>query len=644
MRKSLALFLPLFVIATAFLSIPNSAAGQDDPPGRVARVNFVQGSVSFQPSGTQDWVDANPNRPLTTGDSLWSDTDSRGEVHVGSLAIRLASETGISFLNLDDRTAQIQLAQGTIEVHLRRYEPGNAVEIDTPNLAFTLVASGEYRIATDPGGNSTTIIVREGAGQVTGGGESYDLGAGQQFTFTGTDELGYDAQPAPGYDEFESWCEQRDQRENRARSAQYVSRDIDGYYDLDDYGEWQPNPEYGQIWIPRGVVAGWAPYHDGHWVWIAPWGWTWVDAQPWGFAPFHYGRWALVGGYWGWVPGPVVVRPVYAPALVGFVGGGGFGVAVGFGGGVSGVGWFPLGPRDVWVPSYRASPRYVQNLNVTNTRIVTVTQVTNVYNNYTVNRTVNANEYTYSRNVNAVTVVDRETFVNARPVAKATIRVTPEQFQNARVVENTPLAPTRNSYVAATAKPAPASRRPATSFYDRKVVAKLPPPIPAAGGHEPRVVSAEKPERAAEQNGRPQQNGTESNPNTHTNNKAEARPAVTAPPPTRTEAAPPPARTNAEPPPAKAEPTQPRSRTEEAPAQHTNANPPSEKPQPEYQQHPAVKYAPPTKAKDDMYDVHPPLNNKASEKPKAEEQQKEKPQKQESKSSKDDRKDPKSPK
>src|SRR5580704_13128690 len=406
MRKALSLFLMFLFVAGAFLTAPKKTAAQDDPPSRVARLNFMQGSVSFEASGTQEWVDANPSRPLTTGDNLWVDKDSRGEVHVGSLAIRMASET-------------------------------------------------------DANGDSTLIIVREGGGQVTGGGESYDLGPGQQYTFGGTDELSYDAQPAPGFDDFESWCQQRDQRENRSVSAQYVSRDIDGYYDLDDYGDWQVVPEYGRVWVPRGVAAGWAPYHFGHWVWIAPWGWTWIGDEPWGFAPFHYGRWAFVGGYWGWVPGPLVVRPVYAPALVGFVGGSGFGVTVGFGGGVTGVGWFPLGPRDVWIPSYRCSPRYVQNVNVTNTRIVTVTQVTNVYNNYTVNRTVNVNEYAYSRNVNAVTVVDRETFVNARPVAKASIRVTPEQFQNARFVENTPLAPTRNSYVAATAKPVPAARRPA---------------------------------------------------------------------------------------------------------------------------------------------------------------------------------------
>jgi hypothetical protein len=585
------------LLAGAFLALPKQSAAQDDPPSRVARLNFMEGSVSFEASGTQEWVDANLSRPLTTGDNLWADKDSRGEVHIGSLAIRLASETGISFLNLDDRTVQIQLAQGTIEVHLRRFEPGNAVEIDTPNLAFTLTTAGEYRIETEPNGDSTLIIVREGAGQVTGGGESYDLGPGQQYTFGGTDQLSDDAQPASGFDDFESWCQQRAQRENRSASAHYVSRDIDGYYDLDDYGDWQVVPEYGRAWIPRGVEAGWAPYHFGHWVWIAPWGWTWIGDEPWGFAPFHYGRWAFVGGYWGWVPGPLVVRPVYAPALVAFVGGSGFGVTVGFGGGLTGVAWFPLGPRDVWVPGYRCSPRYVQNVNVTNTRVVTVTQVTNVYNNYTVNRTVNVNEYTYARNVSAVTVVDRETFVNARPVSKATIRVTPEQFERARVVENAPLAPTRNSYVASTAKPVPASKRPATSFNDRKVVAKLPPPIPASGGHEPRIVDSAKPERSAEPSSRNQQNSAELNPNARENtNRGEMRTNNTAQPPPR-----------------------------------ANTNTQGEQNQRQYEQHPAVKFAPPARASDDKYDVHPPLNNRESEPSKKEESRKEQPAKKDEK-------------
>ena len=443
----------------------------------MARLNYIQGSVSYQVSGDQDWVQADPNRPLTTGDNLWADKDSRGEVHIGSTAIRLSSETGISFLTLDDRTVQLQLAQGTIEVHLRNQSPDDAFEIDTPNLAFTITQSGEYRIQTDPNGSSTIIVVREGMGQVTGGGgDSWDLRPGQQYVFNGTDQISYDAVAAPPFDDFEDWCQSRDQRENAAVSARYVSRDVDGYYDLDEYGSWQADSDYGEVWTPRDVPAGWAPYQEGHWVYVEPWGWTWVDDEPWGFAPFHYGRWALVGGGWAWVPGPIVVRPVYAPALVAFVGGGGASLTVAFGGGFSGVAWFPLGPRDVYVPGYRASARYVENINITNTRVVNVTQVTRVYNTvYVQHDTRIVNNYTYAHNNVAVTAVSRDTFVNARPVSRASVRVTQDQIQRARVVESTPVAPVRTSYVSSTAKISTA--RPATSFAQRPVVARMTPAV-----------------------------------------------------------------------------------------------------------------------------------------------------------------------
>jgi hypothetical protein len=143
MKKSVSLLLSLLFLACFTLATSNPAAAQDDPPGRVARLSFRQGSVSFQPSGTQDWIEANPNRPMTTGDNLWADKDSRAEVHIGSVSIRMAGETGISFLNLDDRTIQVQLAQGTIAVHLRHYDPGNGYEIDAPNLAFQISSAGE---------------------------------------------------------------------------------------------------------------------------------------------------------------------------------------------------------------------------------------------------------------------------------------------------------------------------------------------------------------------------------------------------------------------------------------------------------------------------------------------------------------------
>ncbi len=593
MRKIGSFLIPLLMIAGLFATLPPPVAAQDqdqgaDPPGRVARLSYTQGSVSFQVSGDNDWVQADPNRPLTTGDNLWADRDSRGELHIGSTAIRLSSETGISLLNLDDRTAQIQLAQGTIEVHLRQLVPGDAWEIDTPNLSFTLAHAGEYRITTDPNSNTTTIVVREGEGSVSGGGDSWDLRPGQQYVFTGTEELRYDAQQEPGFDDFEDWCQSRDQLENSSPSAKYVSRDVDGYYDLDKNGTWSEVPDYGPVWIPEDVPVDWAPYHVGHWVWIAPWGWTWVDAEPWGWAPFHYGRWALVGVHWGWVPGPVVVRPYYAPALVGFVGGG-FGFSVGFGGGFAGVGWFPLGPRDVWVPAYHCSPHYFQTINVTNTRVVRVTEVTNVYNTVVVNnynRTtmVNNLHYTYATNEHAVTAVSRETFVNARPVNTESVRLNAEQINTARVVENGPLTPTRASYVSATARVSTA--RPAVPITQRPVVAKLPPPAN-------RNVRTPVYTNDSREFNQPQ------NQNQTTPNNGGFRPFTPPQHPTNT--------------------VQPNERVNTNQNQNQNLNRNEEVRGDQSinrgNNQSAVRFTPPVKAKDENYDVHPPLNQKVQSQP-----------------------------
>lgn len=458
------------------------AQNQADPPGRVARLNYIQGSVSFQPAGTQQWVDASPNRPLTAGDNLWADQNSRGEVHVGSTAIRLSAQTGLSILNLNDQALQIEVPQGSLEIHVRDIADQEAYEVDTPNLAMTILRPGDYRIDVDPDGTSSMITVRSGNAEITAAGTAYAANPGQQYVFTGSDQLTYDARPAPPQDEFDSWAVSRDQLEDRSVSARYVSRDVTGYEDLDRYGIWRQDPEYGPVWVPSGVPIGWAPYHYGHWVYVAPWGWTWVEDEPWGFAPFHYGRWALVAGDWAWVPGPVVavgvrVRPVYAPALVGFVGGGGLGVSFALGGGVAGVAWFPLGPRDVWVPAYRCSPRYVENINITNTRVVNVVQVRNVY----VNHTTVVNNYTYAHNTVAVTAVSRETFVNGAPVARSTVRVNEEVISHPQVIHEARLDPTSRSAFGPAAR---AHAVPPPVLANRPVVTRMAPaPHAVALGH-----------------------------------------------------------------------------------------------------------------------------------------------------------------
>ncbi len=349
---------------------------QDDPPSRVARLGYMEGSVSFQPAGEQDWVGAVNNRPMTTGDKIWADRDSRAELQLGSAMIRLSANTGISFLNLDDRTAQVQLSSGSINVRVRRLDRDESFEIDTPNLAFSLYQPGSYRIEASEDGSYTVVTVREGDGEATGNGQTYKVHNGQRATFNGSDSLNADVEQIGEPDQFDNWAYNRDNRYEHSRSARYVSHDVVGYDDLDDNGDWREEGDYGHVWFPH-VEAGWAPYREGHWAWIDPWGYTWVDDSSWGYAPFHYGRWVSVSGRWGWIAGPVEVHAVYAPALVVFVGGGG-----GFGGN---IGWFPLGPREVYVPSYQVSREYVNRVNISNTTVNTTT-VTNVYNTTVINK------------------------------------------------------------------------------------------------------------------------------------------------------------------------------------------------------------------------------------------------------------------
>ena len=272
------------------------------------------------------------------------------------------------------------------------------------------------------------INVPDGEGEVTGGGSAYTVHPGDQGIFTGTDTLNPDIEPLAPDDDFDGWCNERDLREEHSAARRYVSDDVIGYQDLDDYGGWRPVPEYGTVWFPHVSVVGWAPYRYGHWVWISPWGWTWVDDAPWGFAPFHYGRWVNYGGAWGWVPCPprvvavAYVRPVYAPALVAWVGGPHFAAGIGFGGGVGvgvNVGWFPLGPREVFVPSYHVSRAYINNVNVSNTT-VNQTVINNYYNNTVVNKNVSVNNVTYmNQNVHgAVTATTAQNFTSAQPVGR----------------------------------------------------------------------------------------------------------------------------------------------------------------------------------------------------------------------------------
>lgn len=469
------------VISLLFGMVICAVAGlaSADPPARVGRLSYISGAVSFSPAGEQDWVEAAINRPLIAGDRLWVDAGARAELQVGSSVVRMGANTSVTLVNLDDRVLQLQLSQGTVAVRVRRLGPRDLVEVDTPNLAYSVKRPGRYRLEVDTKSPDTTVLVREGQGEVYGDGASYIVKAGQNYRFFGTDLGDYDSIPAPRRDALDTWSDERDRRGDKSVAARYVSRDVVGYEDLDEYGSWRTAEGYGNVWVPNRVASDWTPYQNGHWSWVEPWGWTWIDDAPWGFAVSHYGRWANMRGTWGWVPGPVRAQPVYAPALVAFIGGDNFRLSTSSGSGGA-VGWFPLAPREVYRPSYAVSRGYINNINTSNTTVNTTT-ITNVYNN------TNVRNITYvNRQVaGAVTAVPHSAFVQSEPVAKHSTRISRDEAARAPVTPVAAVTPVETSVHGGGAR---SGRRPPPEDRARPIVSKAPPPPPpvpfAAKQHE----------------------------------------------------------------------------------------------------------------------------------------------------------------
>lgn len=434
--------------------------GGQDPPSRVARMSYLDGSVSLQPGGQGDWGAAARNRPITVGDKLWIDKDSRAELQAGEASLHVGAMTAISFLNLDQNITQVRLAEGSLNLRVRELREGDQYEVDTPNAAFTVTQAGAFRIDVNENGDGTHITVLRGDGEVTAAGATYGVRQGETAEFNGTDgNVDYRTERAQREDELDRWASDRDLREEHSVSSRYVSRDMVGYSDLDDYGDWDDVPEYGHVWYPRTVDVGWAPYSYGSWNYVGPWGWTWVDYSPWGFAPFHYGRWNYFGNRWGWCPGPVIGYPVYGPAFVGFLGGG-FGGGFGFG-----VGWFPLGYGEVYHPWYRAGGGYIRNINIHNTYINNV----NIINNG-----VNSHNYVYAHNPAAVTATSHNNFVNGQLVNRGSVHLTAANLQGVKVTNNVALTPTRQSYTGAVNAKARVTTPPA-AIQNRPVIARTAP-------------------------------------------------------------------------------------------------------------------------------------------------------------------------
>ncbi len=351
----------ILTILTVFIADP--ALAQQAPPGRAGRVSFVSGNLAFHTAGQTEWSAAAVNYPVAIGASLWTDAEARAEIRIGPDTVAMAGNTELDAVALDERVTRFEVPQGRVYLHLRRLDQGQSVEIDIPRGAVQLLQPGYYDIDAGTQDQPARIAVFGGSARFVGSGADIAVKTGDVAVLNGISPVAATFEPAVA-DAFVEWSRSRDYDEKRLAAPYHVSPNMTGHVELDANGRWDTAPGYDEVWYPD-VSTGWVPYTDGRWVWVAPWGWTWIDAAPWGFAPCHYGRWAFIGERWGWVPGTFEPSPVYAPALVAFLGGAGAGLYVSGAVGPQ-VGWFPLAPGETYWPSYTAEPSYIRRLNQAN--------------------------------------------------------------------------------------------------------------------------------------------------------------------------------------------------------------------------------------------------------------------------------------
>ncbi len=339
-----------------------ATAANGDPPARVGHASFFSGLVQTSVDG-ENWQPAAVGAPLTTRWALRTLASARVDLRIGSTALRMAPDGQLQFEQLDDRAVVIALQNGRFNLRLQRCcQGGDRLAVLLDGARFDATSAGSYHLEVQGRDLRATARVFAGSGTLTFGDQRVALTAGQQVVID-TQAMRAIKQGAAERRAMDDWADEADQKA-QARAvrgtALFAPAEMTGINLLDEHGAWREDPRFGAVWYPRGVASDWAPYRQGHWSWVPPWGWAWIDDAPWGFAPFHYGRWVFLGGRWGWLPGNPQARPVYAAALVGFYGTppGGWGLASG-----AVVGWYPLGPGEFYRPPGEASPTYLQAMN-----------------------------------------------------------------------------------------------------------------------------------------------------------------------------------------------------------------------------------------------------------------------------------------
>lgn len=297
---------------------PDNSSQDGNGPVRLARFSYIEGNVSWRPDSNSDWSDASVNLPLRQGAQIWVTGNGRAEIQFddgGYLRLGDSAVATLQSMYSDDNGefTEVRLNDGLASLDLRNER--SLYQVDTSLGSVTADGPARVRVGSNSG---LEVAVRDGSAKVETENGDTSLDAGDYvYLPTADDTMVVDA--VPGEDDWDQFNDSRDQQINNPNSDQsrYLPASIQICAgNLDTYGSWHDDPQYGEVWCPREDDPNWRPYASGHWVWVNPFGWTWVASDAWGWAPYHYGTWVDESWGWSWVPGPA--RQYWSPAVVHF--------------------------------------------------------------------------------------------------------------------------------------------------------------------------------------------------------------------------------------------------------------------------------------------------------------------------------------
>jgi hypothetical protein len=290
---------------------------QPEVTDRVARISYLKGNAKIRRSGATNWEHVTLNLPLVEGDEIATDKNTRLEIQFNNYSyVRLDENSYLKVTTLRDEGIALSVSLGTMNARLTKFDKDSAFfEIDAPKTTIAIQKSGTYRV--DAGQVSGTEIrvnaLNGGEARIYSDNSGFTLknGRSTRIFIDGANVGEWETGDAIRFqDEFDEWTLDRDDRiAQRIRDAyydRYYDNDIYGADDLNAHGDWVYLRNYGYVWRPSrssiSYYSDWSPYRYGQWRWMPPYGWIWVNDEPWGWATYHHGRWFYQAGYWYWSP------------------------------------------------------------------------------------------------------------------------------------------------------------------------------------------------------------------------------------------------------------------------------------------------------------------------------------------------------